>query len=98
MAKITKLAKVSHHAYVRMQQRGIDAIAIDYLLSFGEERLANKGASIVYFDKGTKKKLFAQLDKDQRVKLEHQVNAYLILGADGNIVTVGHRTRRFSRN
>lgn len=98
MGKAKELTNITHHANVRMQQRGIDASVVDYLLSFGEERLTNKGASIVYFDKETKKKLFAQLDKNERVRLEHQVNAYLILGTDGNIVTVGHRTRRLMKH
>lgn len=97
MAKATEIATVTHHANVRMQQRGIDASVVDYLLSFGEERLTNKGASIVYFDKDTKKKLFAQLDKNERIKIEHQVNAYLILGDDGKVVTVGHRTRKLMK-
>lgn len=73
-------------------------MTIYYLLSFGEERPTNKRASIEYSDKETKKKLFAQLDKNQRTKLEHQVNAYLILGVDGKVVTVGHRTRRLMKH
>lgn len=35
-------------------RRNIDANIFDYLLSFGQERLTNKGASIVYSDKQTK--------------------------------------------
>jgi hypothetical protein len=98
MEKLTEVTNITYHANVRMQQRCIGASIVDYLLSFGEERLTNEGASIVYFDKGTKKKLFAQLDKNERIRLEHQINAYLILGDDGKVVTVVHRTRRLMKH
>lgn len=92
------MSKLSYHATVRMQQRGIDPATIDYLLAFGDEKIANDGATIIYFDKSTKKKLFEQIEKTERVKLEHSANAYLVMGYDGKIVTVGHRTRRLMKH
>lgn len=92
------MSQLTHHAVIRMQQRGINAVTVDYLLAYGDERRANGGAILVYFDKDTKKKLFSQLEKAERLKLEHHLNSYLILGDDGNVVTVGHRTRRMMKH
>lgn len=54
------MPRLTHHAVVRMQQRGIKALTVDYLLAYGDERLANGGAVLVYFDKDPKMKLISQ--------------------------------------
>lgn len=80
------MSKLTNHAIVRMQQRGIDAVTVDYLLTYGVERCASKGATILHFDKRIKKKLFSQLNKVERVKLGDIFNVYLILG--GTIISL----------
>lgn len=92
------MAKLTNHAVQRMQQRGIDPATVDYLLAYGDERCTNGGATILYFAKRFKKKLFGHLNKGERVKLEGAFNVYLILGDDDHIVTVGHRISRLSKH
>ncbi len=73
------------HARARMQQRGISAAAIDLLLSYGRSSPADRGAEIVFFDKSVR--------EAQRLS-----RIYAILGADGRVLTVGHRFRRIPRS
>lgn len=40
----------------------------------------------------------ANVSKSDRVVLEKQSDAYLIIGEDGNVVTVGHRTKRLAKH
>lgn len=91
------MSSFTHHAKQRMQQRGIDATTVDYLLEFGSERYAKGDASIVYFTKMQKNQIMANLEKASRAKLENQLNTHLIIGEDGKIVTVGHLTRRLRK-
>ena len=44
------MAILTHHARVRMQQRGIPAAALDVLLDYGVVRHAGGGRDIVFFD------------------------------------------------
>lgn len=92
------MSHLTQHAMIRMQQRGIGRLTIDYLLDHGRETYSNGGAKIIYFDKHTRLKLMANVSKSDRVVLEKQSDAYLIIGEDGNVVTVGHRTKRLAKH
>jgi hypothetical protein len=69
------MTRLTDHARVRMQQRGILAAALERLLDRGRTAPAGGGCEIVYLEK-----------------------TYAIVGGDGAIVTVGHRTRRIPRS
>lgn len=85
------------HARARMQQRGISAAAIDLLLSYGRSSPAHRGAEIVFFDKSARG-LLAKRDPAAAREAARLSRTYAILGADGAVVTVGHRTRRIPRS
>ena len=88
---------LTRHATARMQQRGIRAQALEALLDFGRERHIHfRGREIVYFDK----KARARLAKENAIaarEAERFSRTYAILGADGTVITVGHRFRRIPR-
>lgn len=85
---------VSAHARARMQQRGIRSDALEALLAFGSERhLHSKGRELVFFDRKAKKRL-ARTDPAAAREAERFIRTYAILGSDGTVITVGHRTRR----
>lgn len=92
------MSDITEHAVIRMKQRGIAQVTIDYLLDFGREAEGWNGGKVVYFDKATRLKLMAQLSKTERTRFEHQADAYLVIGNDGKVVTVGHRTRRMAKH
>jgi len=79
-----------------MQQRGISADALDTLLEFGREQHVDRGLDIIYFDKKARARLAKANAKAAR-EAERLCRTYAILGADGTVVTVGHRFRRIHR-
>jgi hypothetical protein len=77
-----------------MQQRGIRAEALEALLDFGRARhLHQDGCEIVFFDKKSKARL-ARLDPAAAREAGKLARTYAIMGANGVVITVGHRYRR----
>ena len=92
------MQRLTQHAEVRMQQRGITVLTLQSLLDYGSEAHDHRGATIVYFDKPSRRGCLrglgcAGLRRDgeaaQRVCGRRRV--------DGAVVTVGHRDRRIPR-
>ena len=84
------------HACVRMQQRGIRAEALEALLDFGRTAHVDRGREIVFFDKAARARL-ARRNPLVAKEVERLRRTYAILGADGAVITVGHRYRRIPR-
>ena len=87
---------LTRHARARMQQRGINAAALDALLDYGRVARAGRGRDIVYFDSRTR----ARLVRAHAVAVpeaERVCKSYAIVASDGTVITVGHRTRRINR-
>ena len=82
------------HARIRMQQRGIPEAALDVLLGFGREAHDHRGCRIVHFDKRSRRYVARELGRDSFRKVERWLNAYAVVGADGAVLTVGHRHRK----
>ena len=86
---------LTSHARARMQQRGIDADALDLLFAYGREGHDHHGAVILYMDKAAQKRLAeASNDKNPSRRL---AGLYAVLSRHGQVITVGHRTRRINR-
>lgn len=81
-----------------MQQRGIRAQAIELLLDYGRERhVHDRGRDIVFFDKKARERL-ARNAPALAAEADRLCRTYAILGADGAVITVGHRYRRIPRD
>ena len=90
--------ELTQHARARMQQRGIDAAALDVLLDFGRIIPAGGGCDIVYFDKRARARLArAGAVAPAKAGADRVCKSYAILASDGSVITVGHRTRRINR-
>ena len=95
---------LTHHARARMQQRGISAAALDALLEFGRIRPAGNGCEIVFFDNKARRRLGSGPGSEKRSVATiwgpdpEFPNFYAIVGSDGMVITVGHRTRRIPRD
>jgi len=91
----SRTPSLSFHARARMQQRGIREDALDMLLSYGKEAYDHHGAVILYMDKAAQKRLEAA----SRLKSEVRrlAGLYAVLSRHGQVITVGHRTRRINR-
>lgn len=83
------------HARARMQQRGIGADALELLFSYGREAHDHHGAVILYMDKAAQKRLAAASRASGEVR--RLSGLYAVLSRHGQVLTVGHRTRRIPR-
>jgi hypothetical protein len=88
---------VTRHASARLQQRGIPPGVVNELLDFGQEVHDHRGSSIFYFDRQARERLRRACGDVAYRRLESHLNAYAVIGRQGQIVTVGHRTRRVNR-
>lgn len=85
---------LSHHARVRMQQRGIAPEALAILLEIGRVGATSGGCQIVFIDKHELRRL--SRSDGPRFRGHDQVSGLsAITDAHGTVVTVGHRYRRF---
>ena len=87
------MAILTHHARVRMQQRGIPAAALDALLEYGAVRHAGGGRDIVFFDKRSRTRL-AKEGVLAGGAADRLCKSYAIIESSGEVITVGHRYRR----
>ena len=87
---------LTHHARARMQQRGIRPEALEALLDFGREARAARGRDVVFFDRKARQCL-ARASGVAAAQAERICKSYAIVGSDGMVITVGHRTRRIPR-
>lgn len=88
-------SSLSSHARTRMQQRGIGSDTLDLLLSFGREAYDHHGAVILYMDKAAQKRLASA--SRARSEVRRLAGLYAVLSRHGQVITVGHRTRRIPR-
>lgn len=88
---------VSKHASIRCQQRAIPPLLIDLLLQFGVSESAGDGASRLFFDKVSRRRVKAYAGTLAGMFEEH-LDLYAVVGADNTIVTVAHRLERIRRN
>ena len=89
---------ITHHAQARLQQRGIPANVVENLLDFGRHTYDHRGGTILFFDHRARNRLRRQIANDSYKQIESHLDTYAVLGADGVIVTVGHRTQRINRH
>lgn len=83
------------HARARMQQRGIGPDALDALFSYGREAHDHHGAVILFMDKAAQRQLAAASRATSEVRRLSRL--YAVLSRHGQVLTVGHRTRRINR-
>lgn len=89
---------ITTHARARIQQRGIPEVVVENLLDFGREAYDHHGSRVVYFDRRARAELKRVCGEATFRRIESRLDAYAVLAPSGDIVTVGHRTRRINRN
>jgi hypothetical protein len=90
-------ASLSRHAAIRSQQRGIPPHAIDALLDYGTEHHDHHGAVVLMLDRAATKRL-SRSRSIRGSDLDALRGLYGVIANDGQIRTVGHRTRRLQRH
>ncbi len=89
--------RLTHHAAVRSQQRGIPPLAIEALLDYGTEHHDHHGAVVLLIDHAATKRL-ARAQRLRGAEVDALRGLYAVVAADGRVHTVGHRTRRLQRH
>ena len=92
------MLNLTNHARTRIQQRGIPEAVVESLLDFGRETYNHRGGLVVYFNRRAREGVRQACGKEIYKRMEAHLDAYAVVGHSGNIVTVGHRTRRIKRN
>jgi hypothetical protein len=85
---------LTNHARKRLQQRAIPPFILDYLDSFGCSKRCG-GSERMFFDKAARRRLAHHLGGEAALQpIERWLGVYAVVGDDGTVVTVGHRTKR----
>lgn len=89
---------VTQHARVRMQQRGVPPVIVEWLLEYGATVYEGRGAHVRYFDKHARQRIRREKGDLVLRRLHELFDSYAVVADDGAIVTVGHRYRRMKRH
>ena len=89
---------LTDHARQRLQQRAISEPVVAGLLAYGRGEHDHRGSTLFYFDHRARARLRNVWDKETYRRLEQKLDAYLVVAADGSVITAGHRTRRINRH
>ncbi len=84
--------KLSRHAKIRMQQRGICRGVINLLQTFGE-RVYSSGSEVIYFNQKSRTRIKSHLTRNEYLDIEKKLNSYLVLKNE-IILTVGVRYKK----
>ena len=89
----TRDIALTNHAEQRSQQRGIRADVMDVLLSHGNTKISH-GCEVIYMDQPARRRARAALGRTVYAQLERALDAYLVVGENGVVVTCAHRGKR----
>ncbi len=90
--------QLTDHARARLQQRGIPMPVLDCLLTFGKKVHDHHGAEILFFDHQARDQIRRTYGEQNFKRLESKLDTYAVVGSDGVVLTVGHRTKRINRH
>lgn len=82
---------MSRHAQVRQQQRAIPRLILDWLLAYGAVRRSHEGSQIRYFDRKARRRVAVDVGHQVVDRLAPLLNSYMVISADGTVITCGHR-------
>lgn len=84
------------HAHTRMQQRCIRQRGVDAAIDYGSEHRTDDGY-IYHLSKRVCRRLQRTLPPAEAREIMQLIDIYAVVSDDGQIITVGHRTRRIRR-
>lgn len=86
--------QLTEHAYRRSIQRNIPTDIIEVIHTFGSEMKAPGGATRLFLDRASLA-LATDGGEAKRSRLERYINAYVVVGREGRVLTVARRRHRF---
>lgn len=89
---------MTRHATQRSQQRSIPPLAVELYLRYGCASW-HKGAEVYAMDKAARRRIARDFGGKRALRaLEPLLNGYTVVGEEGQVITVGHRTHRHKRD
>ncbi len=85
--------RASKHALDRIQQRGIPPLILHWLFDYGSTQYQGNGATILYFDRTSKRRLERTFGRRIVKRLSEYLDCYAVV-ADDTLVTTGKRYKR----
>lgn len=89
---------MTKHAVTRCQQRGVPPLIVEWLDCYGARTHDKHGAELLWFDKCSRKKLQREVGLQVVDRMGDLLDAYLVIAENGDVVTVGWRTKRITRH
>jgi hypothetical protein len=87
--------RLTDHASLRLQQRGIPPWFLDLLLRHGRTLHDGHGAVLKTMDKGARRRLASVLSPKEFAKAERWFDVYAVVSMrDDAVITAAHRTHR----
>jgi hypothetical protein len=87
---------ITKHAQLRLQQRAIPPLIIEWLCKYGCRLNGINGTTVCYFDRESRRSLASEVGHVVVRRLSDMMDAYLVISGD-SIVTIGHRYKPFKR-
>lgn len=84
---------MTNHAQARTQQRAIPQLAVEALISYGRRR-RHRGADVYFLDRESRGQLVKALGRTTYLTIEKALDAHLVVGDDGCLITAAHRQKR----
>jgi hypothetical protein len=88
---------MTYHAKARSQQRAISRQTIEVILDFGRETHSFDSCQIVFMDKEARRRAQAALGRAAYAQIEARLDAAIVIGKRGGVVTCMHRKSRIYR-
>ena len=86
------------HAATRAQQRGIPPLIDQWLDQFGEESYDGRGGVLRFFSHASLRAMEREFGRAPLRKLAEFLDVYKVESSrDGQVITIGHRTKRINR-
>ena len=88
----------SEHARVRMQQRGVPPLIVEWLLQYGAVAYDHRGCRIRFFNKESRKRIRHEKGDIVLRRFHELFDCYAVVSEDGTVVTAGHAYDRIRKN
>lgn len=87
---MSEAVTLTRHAEMRSNQRGIRRETMAVLMDYGVWKV-NHGAEVVLMDQAGRRKAREAMGREAYARIERALDAYLVVGEDGCVVTCAHR-------
>lgn len=88
--------KLTQHASIRSQQRGVSPLVIDLLIRFGARKKSGDGTETCYFNRHARKQLISYVG-GVIGKLSEELDAFAVINGE-TVITVGAKYKKIQEH